>query len=229
MQLHSAIYSSVLTTLVRFAFANFDVYTDHYRDWSASAPPKLGFRVFGRTPDDACKYVNDKSTVFWPARADASGDKFGIRCEGAGCQYESANPSAITAFEMHFANTPAYHWTLYADNHGFKPPKSFPNGFWMLTAELNTRAPGYCFPYLGDQYDCESMQPAGPSGTEFVVGSRGRRLFRCVTYNGDVKSDDINGLKLQDVDMYYPYPDDKMKSASEGGVQLDESQGMIGQ
>ncbi|KAL5417152.1 hypothetical protein PMIN03_001776 [Paraphaeosphaeria minitans] len=208
MQLYTAIYLPVLTTLVPFAFANFDVYADHYRDWSASAPQKLGFRVFGSTPDDACKYVDDKFTLFWPVRVDASGDKFGIRCEGTGCKYESDNPSAITIFEMHFSNTPAYHWTLYSDNQGFNPPKAAPNGLWMLTAKVNTRAPGYCFPYPGDEYNCESKQPGGPGGAEFVVGSRGRRLFRCVISNGDVKSDDINGLRLQDVDMYYPYPDD---------------------
>lgn len=262
MQLYHAAYLSVLATLIPLALANFDVYADHYRDWSNTAPQTPGFRIFGRKPDDACKYVNDVRTFFlppspppitpflsfpllskpptnllpqktyirWPIRADASADKFGIRCEGPGCTYKTADPSAITSFEMHFSNKPAYHWTLYADNQGYKAPAAHPSGLWMMTNEVNTRAPGYCFPYPGDEYNCERSQPAGPGGAVFHVGSRGRRLFRCVTYNGDVRSDDINGQRLQDVDMYFPYPDDdKKKSAAEGGVVPDESQGMIGQ
>ncbi|KAF2451717.1 hypothetical protein P171DRAFT_478745 [Karstenula rhodostoma CBS 690.94] len=224
MQLHTAIYLSILPALLPGTLANFDVYADHYRGWSNTFRQPPGFRIFGRTPSDACKYVNNKTYIRWPARPDVSDEKFGIRCSGPGCTYDAANPAAITTFEMHFANTPAYHWTLYADNQGYAPPSTNARGLWMMPAEVGTRAPGYCFPYPGDEYDCERSRPEGPGGETFVVGSRGRRLFRCVTYNGEVESDDINGLRLQGGDMYYPYPDDDgEKSAGEGGVALGES------
>lgn len=60
MHVHPATYLSVLTTLVPFAFANFDVYADHYRHWNGKTPDDSYFRVFGSTPDDACKYIDDE-------------------------------------------------------------------------------------------------------------------------------------------------------------------------
>jgi hypothetical protein len=97
---------------------------------------------------------------------------------------------------MHFANTPLYHWTLYADNLGRAPPDTDRNGLWMFTTDPSTYAPGYCVPYPGDEYNCEHGAPDGPGGQMFVVGSRGRRLFRCVTYGEEVYSDDVNGRRL---------------------------------
>lgn len=112
---------------------------------------------------------------------------------------------------MHFANDPDYHWTLYSDNRGNAPPSTMSNALWMMPAVRGNKAPGYCFPYPGDEYNCEELRPDGPASAMFVVGSRGRRLFRCIVFNGTVFSDDINVQKLQTDGMYYPYPDDGKK------------------
>lgn len=69
-----------------------------------------------------------------------------------------------------------------------------------MQASEHGRAPGYCFPYDGDFYDCEH-----PNDEGFIVGSKGQRKFRCIT---GLSSDDINSQKPQDMSDVYPYPDD---------------------
>ncbi|KAL1593282.1 hypothetical protein SLS60_010890 [Paraconiothyrium brasiliense] len=204
-----ALTLSVLSTLLPLTLANFDIYADHYKSWSSTNPQAGGFRIFGGDTNDPCKYVNKKDYIRWPKRDDVSGEKFGIRCEGSGCDYESADPNKIDRLEMHFSNNPLYHWTLYADNVAQKAPPL--DGRWMFPSEVGPQAPGYCFPYPGDEYNCEHSAPDGPSGQVFVVGSKGKRLFRCITSIKNVYSDDINGPKLQGADTYYPYPDDGKK------------------
>jgi hypothetical protein len=59
MRLHPTLYLSALTALFPFTLANFDIYVDHYRQWSSTAKDEPGFRIFGDTPTDPCKYVNN--------------------------------------------------------------------------------------------------------------------------------------------------------------------------
>ncbi|KAK7184819.1 hypothetical protein DPSP01_002208 [Paraphaeosphaeria sporulosa] len=52
------------------------------------------------------RLVNDKK--------DVSGRNVGVRCRGDGCISDHSTDN-IDLIEMHWSNTPLYHWTLYKD------------------------------------------------------------------------------------------------------------------
>ena len=127
----------------------------------------------------------------WPKRDDVSYERYGIRCEGEGCDL---NRSAwnIDTLEMNFATDPSYHWTVYKDRASAESGASA-----MNPLEKDGRSAGFCYPFTGDSYNCEHKNKDG-----FVVGSKGVRKFRCIT---NIVSDDINAHKPQSMGDYYPY------------------------
>lgn len=91
---------------------------------------------------------------------------------------------------MNFSQDPLYHWTIYQKDPypGVSPAPD--GGVWMIPSKRSL-SPGYCFPYGGDAYNCEhqDMESGG-----FIVGSRGKRKFRCIS---DLTADDLNGRAIQ--------------------------------
>lgn len=127
----------------------------------------------------------------WPQRNDVSNGRYGIRCDGAGCDIKHSAWD-IDILEMNFSQDPAYHWTIYKDR------ASAANGASAMAPAKGGPSAGFCYPFPGDTYNCEHQREDG-----FIVGSRGARKFRCIT---DVVSDDINSKSLQSEKDVYPYP-----------------------
>ncbi|KAI9150520.1 hypothetical protein HJFPF1_10291 [Paramyrothecium foliicola] len=149
----SSIALLAATALLPAAQANFDIYRVEVT-WINRAA--ITWQVWEAAP--SCQFVWD-NMHFFEDRSDVSGNKIGVRCKGSGCK-AIAPIENIEQLEMHFANNPLLHFTLYKDR-----------GFSMTGLDGNNY--GNCFPFPNGDYDCPVV-----GALQRIVG---RRKFRCLT------------------------------------------------
>ncbi|KAK4174568.1 hypothetical protein QBC36DRAFT_191968 [Triangularia setosa] len=145
----------VLACVAGLAEANFDLFL------GAQTFPGDGgihrFQTWSIFPSDpSCNDV--WNGPYYLGQEDVSGSKVGVRCEGKGCNGGAA--SDIDIVEMHFTNSPLYHWTIYK-NRGH-PYKMY---------GLDGRVYGECILFPGDDYHC----------TKAIETRSAVRKFRCLT------------------------------------------------
>jgi hypothetical protein len=91
--------------------ANFDLYSGflNYYDGNQQAYYRM-WQIFDSDP--SCNDVFNTRYVY--NTDDVSGGTLGVRCEAgwnnAGC-YGHDDPISITTLEMHFSNSPLFHWS----------------------------------------------------------------------------------------------------------------------
>ncbi|KAK1988140.1 hypothetical protein LZ30DRAFT_777005 [Colletotrichum cereale] len=130
--------------------ANFDT---HHVEWIWINRPAILWQVFEAEAgcDDAIH------SPIWEDHSDVSGSKMGVRCKGSGCAPQTP-ANNIDELEMHFSNSPLYHWTIYKNR-----------GRSMMGLDGN--AYGNCIVFPNGDYNC----PLAGLKVE------GRRKFRCLT------------------------------------------------
>ncbi|KAK4210282.1 hypothetical protein QBC37DRAFT_322456 [Rhypophila decipiens] len=143
------------SSLLPGAHANFDIYRVKDIRPYAQGGTRIIWQTFPAQPscDEALNggYYNDAQ--------DVSGNKIGVRCWGSGCA-QQAPIDGITGLEMHFSNSPLWHWTIYKDR-----------GYSMVG--LDGKTYGNCIPFPNGDFNCPF---SGGSST-----LEGRRKFRCLT------------------------------------------------
>lgn len=89
--------------------ANFHLYFTQFTD-AITGTVDEGWQIFDADPD--CDDVNDAKQFM--NKGDVSGtrpESIGVRCDG-GCG-PGGSPSDIDELEMHFANSPLFHWSKF--------------------------------------------------------------------------------------------------------------------
>ncbi|KAF2635907.1 hypothetical protein P280DRAFT_484274 [Massarina eburnea CBS 473.64] len=144
--------SIFLATLAQITYANFDIYIIYLRSPYISGI-LTRYAIFAVDPD--CDDV--RAAHEYMSRNDVSGTKFGVRCEGNGCE-GNHNPGDVKVMEMHFSNHPLYHWTIYS------------NSAYSLFG-TDGKKYGDCIVFSGYSFRCatEGMETSG------------YRKFRCLT------------------------------------------------
>ncbi|KAK3386691.1 hypothetical protein B0H63DRAFT_447608 [Podospora didyma] len=155
-------FASKLTVAIIFlsygsaVLADFDLYGGfiNYADGTQARSFYADmWQIFDHDPD-----CNDISNFRWFFDTDdVSGNKIGVRCEGDNCS-GNGDPNKIDVVEMHFANDPLFHFTIYKNR----------NHYEMIGTD--NRGYGQCDPYGANNYFCF------PGST-----MSGNRKFRCYT------------------------------------------------
>ncbi|KAK0702893.1 hypothetical protein B0T21DRAFT_416769 [Apiosordaria backusii] len=140
--------------LAGLAKANFDLYLGHFIIPAGGGVLHEAWFIYPIDPN--CNDVWNGG--YYLDQDDVSGSKTGVRCSGSGCYGGAA--SDIDVVEMHFTNSPLYHWTIYKNRgHPYK----------MYGLDGNTY--GECILFPGDDFHC----------SKGVETRSGVRKFRCLT------------------------------------------------
>ncbi|KAK0653306.1 hypothetical protein QBC41DRAFT_369366 [Cercophora samala] len=161
-------YFIFVTLSATLAYADFDLYDGYVKGWQDDFPTSTWF-VFASPPN--CDDVFSSLTQSYAEMDDVSGDHTGVRCEGAGCGSpdRSSDPYNVDVLEMHFANNPLWHFTIYKDRGS--PYKMY---------GLDGKTYGECIPFPGHSFDC----------LDWVIARSASRMFRCYT---EVSAAEIEG------------------------------------
>ncbi|KAF1975558.1 hypothetical protein BU23DRAFT_552496 [Bimuria novae-zelandiae CBS 107.79] len=171
---------AALFATTHFASANFDLWVVH----GTQDTPSVGrYQVLGWLVDDhgqpTCDDINPGDANLetgYKERTDLSHGRLGIRCEPKSrCGVEHIDSDSWNDYdliEMHFANKPLWHFTIYKDR-GYLDGKTW---MWPLFG-TDGRTYGACFAYGGQSFGV-CTAPGG------LLRMWGQRKFRCLAELG---------------------------------------------